>query len=192
MFFENKRERKYEKMKNKWILGFGVLLIAGFISAGCTTISSSEAAMAFSQPIPVKDLVIGTFTYSTTDDYLVRPDGSLIPDRTIGQKDHEAYHTETETWGYTPEGKAQTRTKTVMTEGYHTASSGEVFAWAHRVAAENAGITDIIAIRTSAITKNKTTMGIIIPSQDITIMVYGKPASQNAQDEMPSNAEALE
>jgi hypothetical protein len=42
--------------------------------------------MSFPQPVPVKDLVMGSFTYSSDDDYIVCPDGSLIPDRTFFQR----------------------------------------------------------------------------------------------------------
>jgi hypothetical protein len=41
MFFKNKRKGRFLKMKNKWFVGIGVLLVFWFILAGCTTAGSS-------------------------------------------------------------------------------------------------------------------------------------------------------
>ena len=162
-------------MKDKFVLGFGVLLGVGFLFSGCNTImGSSEAVLGFPQPISVEDIIIGSFTYNSRDKYIVRPDGSFILDRTLMQQDdHEAYHMEA---FQNDQGKVEQ--KYVLNDGYRAASDAEVFSWAHRVAAENGRITKIIAVRTLSVTLNKNFGGIGVTSQDITVMVYGDPSSR--------------
>jgi len=165
-------------MKRKFMLGFGVLLIAGFLFTGCSSVGgSSDMVLGFSQPIPVRDLMIGSFTYNSRDKYIVRSDGSCIPDRTLmQQEEHEAYHVET-----TVDGQGKTIKKYVLNEGYRAASDLEVYAWAHRAAAENGGFTRIIAVRTFSVQVAKSFGGVSISSLDITVMVYGDPASRPAR-----------
>jgi hypothetical protein len=62
-------------------------------------------------------------------------------------------------------------------EGYRVATSDEVFLYAHRVAAENAGIANIIASTAALTTKQMTFFGapLGLPSIYRHITVYGVP-----------------
>jgi hypothetical protein len=168
--------------KSVWALlkltGTAALALAFIaVMAGCTTSTYiTESAFAFPEEFPVKNLTVGSFTYDTGHDYLVCPDGSLIRDRFL-QTEHEAYHREPV---IDSDGKPKMNqdgkpmTKLVLNDGYRAASADEVHSWACRTAAENAGITNIIAIKsfTAAIFKNFGVFG--IHSRLITITVYGE------------------
>jgi len=154
-----------------------ILLLVGMIATitGCSSIGgSSDMVLGFSQPIPVTDLIMGSFTYNSNDKYVVRPDGYLILDRSsYQQEEHEAYNVEV-----TVDKQGKTIKKYLLKDGYHTASDVEVYAWAHRVAAEKAKITKIIAVRTLSVTVIKSFGGISVTSLDTTVMVYGDPAER--------------
>jgi hypothetical protein len=137
------------KLENKNFVVLGVLLGFSFVCAGCTTVTSiSEAGVTFSQPVLTEDIVsgqfkVGSFTYTVGDNYIARPDGYLIRDRTFMQKNHEAYHEEQKvnsdgTLSVNNEGKPVM--EYILNSDYRVASDDEIHLWAHRVAAENAEI----------------------------------------------------
>jgi len=162
------------------LLSFMILFIAGFLITGCTTIGgSSDMVLGFSQPIPVTDLIIGSFTYNTLDKYIVRPDGSLIPEPTYLQREeHEAYH---KVISSSSSSRGRANTTYLLKDGYHYASDIEVYAWAHKVAAENGGITRIIAVRTLSVAIAQGFGGINVTSLNITVMVYGDPSERRSR-----------
>jgi hypothetical protein len=138
------------------------------------------------------ELAIGTFTYSTADVYIVRPDGSFVISTKVKDKD-TAYH-------YVPtigqDGKPKTddqgnqvthkelkpdyhvetvkETEYILQNGSHVATDSEVATWAYKVAAKNGGISSILAVRSVTNTRNANYMGVVVIYQDVTIMAYGK------------------
>ncbi|MHC6203527.1 hypothetical protein ACYULU_10080 [Breznakiellaceae bacterium SP9] len=121
------------------------------------------------------DIVMGSFTYSSKDTYIVGPDGAIFlgPSWDSEKKTHEAYHEE----------GSERAIRYVLNDGYRKATEAEIYAWAQQVAAKNADITQIIAIKSAAIPRIKSFAFGSIQYQDITVTVYGEP--------LPGNIEAL-
>jgi hypothetical protein len=60
------------------------------VMAGCTTSSYlTESALAFPEKVPVKNLVVGTFTYDTAYEYLVYQESSLVKGKRSFENEHE-------------------------------------------------------------------------------------------------------
>jgi len=156
-------------MKKVFCFGIACVVFC-FACAGCTSVSGNvESALGFSQPVPIKDLIVGSYTYNINDTYIVRSDGSLVLNTEI------PYHTEQV---FDADGNpfldqnGQPITQVVM-EDYHTASYDELYLWAIRCAADNAKITNIIAIKSFIVTKATNYLIGVSARQDVTVTVYG-------------------
>ena len=171
-------------MKNNCFFGFWGLFIIGFMCAGCTSVAGNvESAVSFPTPIPVNDLLIGSFTYNINDTYIVRPDGSCILEPTIlnDKRSHEAYYEEAvldSEGNQRIDSNGKPMTRIVMKNDYHIASYNELYAWAIRRAAENTGITHIIAIKSFLTTTTTNVAGMTVSRQDITLTIYGEPLAK--------------
>ena len=196
----------------------GIMTVALFTTS-CTTIgSASETNLVFREQMSPKNMVIGSFTYELAlytfggkqasywapkETYLIAPDGSVVLDQILIERESEAYHLET----YIEQGQQVSRIvlkegyfeielvdmngarKKYVTnvEGYRVATSDEVFLYAHQVAADNAGITNIIASTAALTTKQTIFFGVPLglPSIYRHITVYGVPTppSQNPRSQ---------
>ncbi len=141
-------------MKNKK-LWLGILVIV-FVCLGCTSVAGNvESAVSFYKPIPIDNIMIGSFTYNINDSYIVRPDGWLIPEPSLTERrTHEAYY-EVEKI----DNNGNTVIERLMKDDYHMASYNELYSWALRCAAETAGITQIVAVK-SFLTTTTTYTGV--------------------------------
>jgi hypothetical protein len=161
------------KMKEKYVFVLSGLLFISFVCIGCTTISGNvESALSFPTPIPIDDLIVGSFTYNINDSYVVLPDGLLAPAFTINEKNYpELYDV------VVNEGMVGAMDKPVasikLKNELIIASYDALYSWAIMRAAENAGITNIIAIKSFLATTTKNTFVASISRQDVTITVYG-------------------
>jgi len=157
-------------MKGKLVLVFGVLFVLGFL-CGCTSVSGNvESAIAFSRPIPINNLIVGSFSYDINDTYIVRPDGSLVsaPSPTE-KKGHEAYYEKKVT-----DNTGKSFIKIEMKSDYHIASYDELYLWAIRRATEKAGIKNIIGVKSFITTTTKQVAGVVVAWQNVTLTVYGE------------------
>jgi hypothetical protein len=168
-------------MKMRCVVGFWGLFFVGFMCVGCSSVSGNvESAVSFSPPIPVNNLIVGSFTYDINDSYIVRPDGSLIlePTSSTEKKTHEAYSEveAVDSRGRTIVNQNGTPvTNSVMKNDYHIASYDELYTWAIRCAAESAGITHIIGIKSFLTTTTTGAGGVSVARQYVTLTVYGQP-----------------
>ncbi|MDR0494069.1 MAG: hypothetical protein LBG95_00355 [Treponema sp.] len=172
-------------MKGKWFGGIGVLLVFGFICGGCTSVSGNvESALAFSRPIPIDGLIIGSFSYNINDSYIVCPDGSLIIEPAYTERSkHEAYYQEAvldNNGNQRLDSNGKPMIRTTLKNEYHLASYDELYLWAVRRAAEKAGITTVIAVKSFVTTTTKNVAGLAISRQDITLTVYGEASAMAA------------
>lgn len=170
-------------MKSKCVFGFWGIIFVAFICLGCTSVSGNvESAVSFSPSIPIKELIVGSFSYNINDAYIMCPDGSLIPEPASSErKTHEAY-LEEEVIG--SDGKPRLKqdgtrmTRIVMKSDYHIASYDELYSWGIHCAAEKAGITHIIAIKSFLTTTTKSALGVSVNRQDVTLTVFGEPRAK--------------
>jgi len=130
--------------------------------------------------------------WAPKETYLIAPDGSVVLDQVFRDIESEAYHIVQSTNsqgqhvrnkvlndGYFEiefvDMKGARKKYATNVEGYRIATSDEVFLYAHRVAAEEAGITNIIASTAALITKQTSIFGapLGLPSIYRHITVYG-------------------
>ena len=166
-------------MKGRLVFVPGVLLVFCVVYGGCTSISRSvESALSFPRAIPINKLIVGSFTYNLKNTYLVRPDGSCIPEPASSERSgHEAYYEEPVIGtdeNPDPDTSNEPMTRIALKKEYHVASYDEVYLWAVQRAAEKAGITNIIAIKSFITITSKTVFGIVTYRQDMTLTVYGE------------------
>jgi hypothetical protein len=154
-------------MRRNFVLILGVLLVFSFVCGGCRSVSGNvESALAFSQPIPINGLLIGSFSYNINDTYLASPDGSIFIAPPITKRNgHIAYEAKQATNG---------ATYYALKEEYHIASYDELYLWAVRCAADKAGITNIIGIKSFIATTTRSALVANVTRQDVTVTVYGE------------------
>jgi len=144
---------------------------------GCTSVAGNiESALSFSTPIPVNNLIVGSFTYNINDSYVKLPNGKLALASNINAVNFPELYEE-EVYYVTNQGTGVVQERTrlrIMKDITTTASYDELYLWAIKNAAESAGITNILAIKSFLTTTSTTVRGITSSRQDVTITVFGE------------------
>jgi len=164
-------------MEKKCRVSLLLVVFIGIVCIGCTSVSGNvESAFSFSKPISVNNLIVGSFTYNINDTYVKLPNGNLVLSSFIKAESYpelyeeEVYYVTNQSTGIREERTRLRLIKDIIVN----ASYDELYSWAIRCAAESAGITHIIAIKSFLTTTTTNALGASVSRQDVTITVYGE------------------
>jgi hypothetical protein len=157
----------------KNILGLLGVISIGFVYIACTSVVSVESSFAFPTPVPVNNLIIGSFTYNINDSYAKLPNGTLVLLSTINEKSNPEIYDE-ETYMVNSGGGDKIEKTRYNLKDNIIASYNELYSWAIQSIAKSEGITQILAIKSFIKTTTTSAGDFKNAQQEITITVYGE------------------